>query len=42
MPFATIKTAFMNLGIVVLNICITVITLPYLILDLIFGDGRVK
>jgi len=41
MPLATLKTAIVNLGIVLFSVCITVVTLPYLIYDFIFGDSRV-
>lgn len=41
MPLTTLKTALINLGIVLFSVCITIITLPYIIYDLIFGDNRI-
>jgi hypothetical protein len=38
MPFNVIKTAIFNTATVIFSICLTVVLLPYLIYDFIFGD----
>jgi hypothetical protein len=39
MKIGALKTACLNFGIVLFSVCITLVILPYIVYDLIFGDS---